>query len=108
MSMYRVKLSNGNVLSGLELNGSAFDTKEAISRETFSGGLREVKIEAYNLSEGEYPMIEGTFEGMTLGYIGRHGDTTSFVLQARDPVERRYEQLRADVDYLALVTGEEL
>ena len=106
--MYRVKLNNGKVLSGLELNGTAFDTKEAISRETFSGGLREVKIEAYNLSDGEFPMIEGTFEGMTLGYFGRHGDTTSFVLNAPDPELRRYEQLRADVDYLELLSGEEM
>ena len=105
--MYEVKLSNGNKLTGLKQNGSCFDTPETLTREFFDGGLREVEILQPKQEDGE-TIRPGKFYGMTLGYLGRHGEITTFTLNAPSEQEARLTKIQGDIEYLAMMQEVEL
>ena len=107
--MYTITLSNGRKLTGLRVNGSAFETTDEITREELLGGLKRVVIRSDGgTAEVEGYVPEGEYEYMTLGYYGRHGGVLQFVLNEADEVEREGLKLRGDIDYVAMMTGVEL
>ena len=106
--MYSVTLSNGVKLTGLHVNGSAFETQEDVSREDLAGGLRRVVVKRESEDEGEGYMPEGEYENMKLGYYGRHGGVLQFVLCEADAREQELLRLRGDIDYVAMISGVEL
>ena len=104
--MYTITLSNGRKLTGLRVNGSAFETTDEITREELLGGLKRVVIRSDGeAAEVEGYVSEGEYEYMTLGYYGRHGGVLQFVLNECDLKAREMEQLRADVDFALMLGG---
>ena len=106
--MYAIRLSNGKELTGLHLNGSAFETEEDMKFEDIVGGLRHVVIEQTEAEEWKPEDVAGEYDNMMVGYIGRHGGVTQLVLNAADEEEQERLKVRADIDYIAIMTGVEL
>ncbi|MBQ7220824.1 MAG: hypothetical protein IJS28_07585 [Synergistaceae bacterium] len=106
--MYAITFSNGKTLTQCGVNGSAFETRESVSKGEVLGGLRRVVIRQVEKTEGEPETLGGEYENMTLGYFMKHGEVTQLVLNEADLEEQKFMQLRADIDYLAMVAGEEL
>lgn len=81
----------------MELNGNNFITQEQISEETFEDGLSPVVI------NGE------EHEQMALVQVVRHEDGRYwFILRDVTAEEIAQAKLRADIDFLALMTDVEL
>ena len=97
MENFTIALSNGTELKNLELNGNNFITQEQISEETFEDGLSPVVI------NGE------EHEQMALVQVVRHEDGRYwFILRDVTAEEIAQAKLRADIDFLALMTDVEL
>ena len=97
MENITIALSNGTELTGLELNGNNYISKEALTEETFNDGLSPVVI------NGE------EHEQMALVQCIQHADgRTWFILRDVTAEEVAQAKLRADIDFLALMTEVEL
>ena len=97
MENITIALSNGTELTGLELNGNNYISKEALTEETFNDGLSPVVI------NGE------EHEQMALVQCIQHADgRTWFILRDVTAEEVAQAKLRADIDFLALMTDVEL
>lgn len=105
--MYKITFSDGTVLSGLGSNANNFISPNKLTREYFSGKLAHVKVE-YVGDEPEYAELAGEFGRMKLDYLSDLEGGTWFVLRELGREELAKEQARADIDYLALMTGVEL
>ena len=103
---YTVTLSNGKVFTGLSINGSCYVSKQEVKASDFAGGLRLVRVSAVGEeAEGFAPR---EIVGAELGSVFKLEDGWYFWLNERSAEEREREQLRADVDYVALMTGVEI
>ena len=97
MENITIALSNGTELTGLELNGNNYISKEALTEETFNDGLSPVAI------NGE------VHAQMALVQCIQHEDgRTWFILRDVTAEEAAQAKLRADIDFLALMTNVEL
>lgn len=97
MENITIALSNGTELTGLELNGNNYISKEALTEETFNDGLSPVAI------NGE------VHDQMALVQCIQHEDgRTWFILRDVTAKEVAQAKLRADIDFLALMTDVEL
>ncbi len=109
---YTITLSNGRVLTGLTLNGTVFRYGGHVEREDLAGGLRRVVITRAGEPDAEAVNLEadmsGEYECMTLGYYKSGEGFTEFQLNARDERSVEMLRLRADVDYMAMLSGVEL
>ena len=104
--MYKITFSDGTVLAGLESNANNFISKETLTREYFSGKLSRVVVEYEGEESGGE--LSGEYGQMKLEYLAEQEGGTWFVLRELGQEELAREQLRADVDYVALMTGVEL
>lgn len=105
--MYKITFSDGSVLDGLMSNANNFISTQPLTREFFAGKLAHVKIE--HVGEGEnFDGLAGEFGRMKLDYLKDQEGGTWFVLRELGREELEQEQLRANVDYLAMMTGVEL
>lgn len=97
--IYSVTLADGTVISDLHLNGNNFVSQEPITESIFDGSLSEVII-----NDGE---IDEVHTNMELIQITQMGDEYWFIL-ADIPKERLVrDQMRADIDYIAMMTDVE-
>lgn len=97
MENITIALSNGTELTGLELNGNNYISKEALTEETFNDGLSPVAI------NGE------VHDQMALVQCTQHEDgRTWFILRDVTAEEVAQAKLRADIDFLALMTDVKL
>lgn len=97
MENITIALSNGTELTGLELNGNNYISKEALTEETFNDGLSPVAI------NGE------VHDQMALVQCIQHEDgRTWFILRDVTAEEVAQAKLRADIDFLALMTDVKL
>lgn len=97
MEKSTIELSNGVTLANLEINGNNYITLELISEATFEGGLAPVII------DGE------EHEQMALVQCITHSNgKTWFILRDISAKEIAEAKLRADIDFLALMTDVEL
>ena len=97
MENITIALSNGTELTGLELNGNNYISKEALTEETFTDGLSPVVI------NGE------VHDQMALVQCIQHEDGRSwFILRDVTAEEAAQAKFRADIDFLALMTDVEL
>lgn len=94
--IYKITLDDGTVISGLHLNGNNFVSYSPITEDVFDGNLSKVIID-----DGEQEEIHGP---MRLIQISRIGQEYLFILD--DVPEKELEQMkvRADLDYLAMMT----
>ena len=97
MENITIALSNGTELTGLELNGNNYISPEKLTEDTFADGLSPVVI------NGE------EHEQMALMQCIQHADgRTWFILRDVTAEEVAQAKLRADIDFLALMTDVEL
>ena len=97
MENITIALSNGTELTGLELNGNNYISKEALTEETFNDGLSPVVI------NGE------EHEQMALVQCIQHEDgRTWFILRDVIAEEAAQAKLRSDIDFIALMSDIDL
>ena len=97
MENITIALSNGTELTGLELNGNNYISPEKLTEDTFADGLSPVVI------NGE------EHEQMALVQCIQHADgRTWFILRDATAEAVAQAKLRADIDFLALMTDVEL
>lgn len=97
---HKIVLANGQEISNLGLNGNNFVSLSPISENIFEDNLSPVTIYADGISE--------VHENMELVQITRVGAEHWFIL--RDITQKELDEirLRADVDFIAMMTDIEL
>lgn len=98
--MYTITLSDGTMIENLKLNGNNFISKSEVVPEIFDGTLDIVQI-----SDGE--IIE-EHRNMSLVQITKMGEEWWFILRDVPAQEIENAKLRADVDFLAMMTDVEI
>lgn len=102
--MSKITLGNGKVLDGVRWSGDTCFSEAEVSAETFSGGLLGVKIEGSEEEFADRAGFLGVHERMTVSPVWKWGRYYAFCLIDAEPVSEM-EQLRADVDYVAMMGG---
>ena len=100
-------MADGTQISGLELNGNNFVSKNPVTKETFAGKLGHVTISG-NVEEGA-------------GLVGEHGHMElvrceqdaglggcAFVLREIPAAELEVAQMKANIAYTAMMSGVDL
>lgn len=94
--VYSITLADGTVLEGLKLNGNNFVSLVEVSSDTFEDNTYPVII-----SDGE---VEEEHEFMELVQVTQMGEEWWFILRDLSEEELRNTKVRADIDYIALMT----
>ena len=97
---YSIVLSDGTKLINLGLNGNNFISDVEITEDVFDGKLQEVTI-----SDGEEVQ---TYHNMELIQIQKYNGEWRFILREIPEEELKARRLRADIEYIAMMTGIEL
>lgn len=98
--IYTIVLSDGTKIGDLKLNGTNFVSKTEITTEIFDGKLGTVQI-----SDGE---IVEEHHNMKLIRITKMDEDWLFILIDIPDSEIERDKLRADVDYIAMMTNVEI
>ena len=113
--MYTIRLSDGTKLDNLRLNGNNFIANYRLTDEDFKHKLDSIYIESDSEEAEEIPAGYelGHHKDMQLMNI-QHGlpymepNEYWFVLAKISEDQKRYDQIRADIEYLAMMTDTEL
>lgn len=99
-----VKLSNGLELKGCKRTGNSYRTPEVIKLKELSGGLRRVEVR--NTETGE---VE-EYADLWLEECRELPEGKGTVIRMRELgyYERQDMQLKANVEYIAMMTGVEI
>ena len=107
---FSITLADGTSISGLELNGNNFVSKQEVTEDTFKGKLGHVVITGD--AEADEAGLIGEHYNMELVQIKHytkkvHGVDDGYYFVLRDIPAGELEKLqdRADIDYLAMMTG---
>ena len=101
--MYKITLHDGTVLDNLFLNGNNFISVTPIDSEIFKNNLKTVLISDDDVETVHYDMKLV----QNIEYNGEYW----FILAEKTPEDKSAElinQMKADTDYLAIMTGVEL
>lgn len=98
--IYKITLDDGTIIGDLKLNGNNFVSKTEVDPAIFDGKLSTVEID-----NGEYV---DHHENMQLVQVTKEGDEWWFVLIDIPKEQIEKEKLRADVDFLAMMTDVEI
>lgn len=98
--VYSVTLADGTVIEGLKMNGNNFVSLVEVVADTFEDNTYPVIISDGENVE-EHPFME-------LVQITKMGEEWWFVLRDLSEEELRNTKVRADIDYIALMTDVEL
>lgn len=109
--MYKIELSNGNVIENVTINGSLCSVKQAIDASTFAGGMSRVKITHTSNDAGdELCTIEpGEYERMKLEYVYADrwdNGTYKFLFSLLSDADIEKMQLDARITYLEMLSEE--
>lgn len=97
---YSVKLADGTIFENLGLNGNNFISSEKVDASVFESNCSPVTI-----SDGTNEEIH---ENMELVQVTQMGDEYWFILRDLPESELAQIKLRADVDYIAMMSEVEL
>lgn len=106
--IYTLTLSNGKVFSELRASGSCFVSKNKVAAEDFSGGLKSVTVRPIPETPDEDAGVVQTLKACKLGRVFMVDGEYYFWLEVPTQEELGRLQDRADLDYVALMTGVEL
>jgi len=98
--MYKITLHDGTVLDNLFLNGNNFISVTPIDSEIFKNNLKTVLI-----SDDD---VETVYNDMKLVQNIEYNGEYWFILAEKTPEDKSAElinQMKADTDYLAIMTG---
>lgn len=94
--VYSITLADGTEIAGLKLNGNNFVSLVEVSADTFEDNTYPVIISDGETAE-EHPY-------MTLVQVTQMGEEWWFILRDLSQEELRDAKVRADIDYIALMT----
>lgn len=100
-TIYSITLANGEVLEGLKLNGNNFISKKPVTEEMFEDNLSHVTIADNNGYLEEHT-------NMTLVQVSIVGNEYWFIIRDITEEELAAIKARADLEYIAMMTGVEL
>lgn len=107
--IYTMTLADGTVLENLLINGNNYISKTLLTEEDFKYKLAKVTV-----SDGEEEIV---YENMKLIQIMEMPTTRGipeeqagwwFVLSAMSPLELELGRMKADIEYLSMMTDVEL
>ena len=110
---YTLTLSNGKVFTDLAVSGSCFVSVTELRAEDFAGGMSHVILSGAPDKIGEEEGVKAPYENGVLEHVSFGGvfkaDGKWYVYFER-PADSELEAMktRADVDYIAVMTGVEL
>lgn len=97
-NLYTITLADGTELKNLLLNGNNFISGKALHRSTF-----EYNLDTVTISDGE---TESEYHNMDLVHLTKMPDGKYwFTLRELSKKEIEDAKLRADIDYLYMMTG---
>jgi hypothetical protein len=99
--LYTIELADGSVINRLRLNVNNFVSDVPIDEKVFSNKLREVKITGPN---GTTVM----FNAQLVQIQKQDNGDYWFILREIPADELEREQMKSDIEYLAMLMGEEL
>lgn len=97
--IYTITLDDGTRIENLHLNGNNFISREKLAPSDFDGKLSKIII-----NDGE---TDEVYTNMTLVQVTKMGNEYWFVLRKIPEREIKEAKLRADLDYLAMMTNVE-
>ena len=104
-----ISLSNGKVFTGLDVNNNCFVSKTPVYESDFEGGLKRVVLSGSIEQDGETVPIEPReLLHMKLGRVFQVEGLYYFYFEEMTQQELEHLQDRADIDYLAVMSGVEL
>lgn len=106
---YTLALSNGKVFTGLAISGTCFVSNSPVYEADFTGGMNRVVLSG--TSDDEFsaaPYENGELPLVRFGRVFQADGKYYFYFEAVSSEELARESTRADVDYLAMMTGVEL
>lgn len=98
--VYKITLADGVELSNLRLNGNNFISDLEIEDSMFDGNLSPVTINDENSDE--------IHDNMVLVQISKIDGKCAFILRDLTDDELKENKLRADIEYLAMMSEIEL
>lgn len=110
---FTITLSDGSKLENLQGNGNNFVAHYPITEDIFKYKLASIDIEGKDDTGLAIGIETGHFENMQLvtidhGYSYMEPDEYWFVLAPITEAELRYNEIKSDIDYLAMMTDTEL
>ena len=97
---YKLVLSNGRTIDNLRMNGNNFVSDSVVTADMFMGGLSPVMLYCDGIVEEH--------SNMDLVQITKMGNEYWFVLRDISQKELDEIRIRADVDFIAMMTDIEL
>ena len=94
--MVKIILSDGTTINNLTKNGDNFISQQSISQEVFEFNLSPVTIIDDDISE--------VHDHMRLVQLIQHNNEYWFILEDMTDQQLLDEKLRADIDYIAMMT----
>lgn len=101
METYTISFADGTIIDNLRLNGNNFISGTELTEAVFAGNLRHVTITD---SDG----IAEEYTNMELVQLRQYGDEWWFILREKSTQQMSDERVRADIDYIAMMTDVEL
>ena len=106
---YTLRVKNGVVLTGLKVSGTCFETEQAVSGEMFASGPLKMSIEGIGEDAGKpSPYGLGEVEGWEFERVFESSGKYVFYFTRLSEEELARLQDRADIEYIAMMTGVEL
>ena len=105
--MYTIQLQDGTKLEGLSVNGSYFASDNEIDRAIFDRNLNHVVISC-DEADDDFGGICGVHEHMRLAHMMRLEGKYLFFLADIPQNEIELEQIKANIEYLAMMADIEL
>ena len=87
----------------MELNGNNFISKAEVTPATFAGKLSKVTISGD--ADADEAGLIGEHSNMELVQIQKYGEEYWFILRDIPATDMERLQERADIDYIAMMTG---
>lgn len=101
METYTISFADGTIIDNLRLNGNNYISSTELTEAVFAGNLRQVTITDSDGNINEYTNME-------LVQLQRYGNEWWFILRKKSTQQMSDERLRADIDYIAMMTDVEL
>ena len=104
--MYTVMLDDGTTFTNLTVNGSYFVSQQEVTRGMFSKWRGSYRV----IVDGEEDVygLAGEHSGCELGDLRSGAGGYYFALSKVDVVMLERERARADIEYIAMMTGIQL
>lgn len=106
--MITITLANGKQLTNLHMDGNNYVSTQVLDPSVFTNNLHRIHIEETIRIDGETHHRSNQYENMSLDYFAVKDGKTYFVLNPVSPLEMQIAKIRSNIDYLAMMTGNDI